>query len=185
MSVEEIPYVETSVHAGQEEKPGTSLGPATVSEVRVVVTGLHDWDFQFFRPDFGGPISNSEEILEMHGISVHGVNGSVMLTLLITPSTLDFSLLVSVLTHNSVTLLGPNQELVGMSILIIAEAGSSISLTVFVVGVFEDKLISRSVHVSHIPPQDSTIGRAGEELVTSSGTSEPRDIIDGVVMRFF
>jgi hypothetical protein len=108
-----------------------------------------------------------------------------MLTLLITPSALDFSLLVSVLTHDGVSLLGSDQEFVRMGILIIAEASSSVSLTVFRMVILEFKSVSRCGHISHVPPEDATVGRAGEELVTGSGPGEPRDIVDGVVMRLF
>ena len=31
LSVEEVPHVEETIHASQEEKTSTSLGPATVS----------------------------------------------------------------------------------------------------------------------------------------------------------
>ena len=31
LSVEEVPHVEETIHASQEEKASTSLGPATVS----------------------------------------------------------------------------------------------------------------------------------------------------------
>lgn len=150
-----------------------------------MVTGLHNWDLEFFRPDFSGPISNREEVLEMDGVSVHGVNRAVMLTLILSHSLLHFSLLVSVLAHEGVTLFSSNQELVGMGVLIIAERGSSISLTFFRSMILEDKLISGGVHVSHIPPEDTAIGGAREEFVTSSGTSEPRNIVDGIVMRLF
>ena len=65
----------------------------------------------------------------MNGVSVHGVDGTVMLTLLITPSSLNLSLLVSVLAHDGVTLLGSDQEFVRMGILVIAEASTSIDLS--------------------------------------------------------
>jgi len=122
-----------------------------------VITGLHDWDFQFFRPNFGAPISNGEEILEMDWVSVASVDRTVMLTLLITPSTLHFCLLVSVLTHQSVPLLAANQELMGVGILIIAEGSSAINLTIFVIAVSEDQFVSGCDHVPHVPPEYAAI----------------------------
>lgn len=147
-----------------------------------MVTGLHDWDLELLGPDFGGPISNGEEVLEMHGVSVHGVDRTVMLTLFVTPSALDLSLFVSVLTHESVTLFTSNQELVGVGVLIIAERSSTVGLAVFYVGILEDELVGGGIHVSHIPPKDASVSRAREEFVTGSGTSQPRDIVHGVVM---
>jgi hypothetical protein len=70
-----------------------------------------------------------------------------------------------------------------MGILVVAQASTSINFAVFVTRVLHDELVSRSAEVSVIPPQDTSISGAGEELVTSSGTSEPLDIVDGVVMR--
>jgi len=183
LSVEEVPDIEASVHAGEEEKARTSFGPATVGEVGVVVTCLHDWDLQFFGPDLGAPVSHSQEVLEMDGVSVHGVDRTVMLTLLITPSTLHFGLVVSTLAHDGVSLLGTYQELVGMRILVVAQASSTVNFTIFFVVVLEDKLLERSSHVSHIPPEYAPISGSGEEFKSSPGTGVPLNIVDGVVMR--
>lgn len=71
----------------------------------------------------------------MNGVSVHGVDGTVMLTLLITPSSLNFSLLVSVLAHDGVTLLGSDQEFMRMGILVVAERSTSINFTFGIIGI--------------------------------------------------
>ena len=71
-----------------------------------MVTGLHNWDFELLRPDLGRPISNGKEIFEMDRVSVHRVDRSMMLSRLVSPSALNFSLFVSVLAHDSVSLLG-------------------------------------------------------------------------------
>jgi uncharacterized membrane protein (DUF441 family) len=71
----------------------------------------------------------------MNGVSVHGVDGTVMLTLLITPSSLNLSLLVSVLAHDGVTLLGSDQEFVRMGILVVAERSTSINFTFGIIGI--------------------------------------------------
>ena len=71
----------------------------------------------------------------MNGVSVHGVDGTVMLTLLITPSSLNLSLLVSILAHDGVTLLGSDQEFMRMGILVVAERSSSINFTFGIIGI--------------------------------------------------
>jgi len=106
-----------------------------------------------------------------------------MLTLLITPPTLHFCLVVSTLAHDGVSLLGTYQELVGMRVLVVAQASSTVNFTFFIVSVLEDELLERGSHVSHIPPKYAPISGSGEELESSSGTSVPLDIVDGVVMR--
>lgn len=71
----------------------------------------------------------------MNGVSVHGVDGTVMLTLLITPSSLNLSLLVSVLAHDGVTLLGSDQEFMRMGILVVAKRSTSINFTFGIIGI--------------------------------------------------
>jgi len=71
----------------------------------------------------------------MNGVSVHGVDGTVMLTLLITPSSLNLSLLVSILAHDGVTLLGSDQEFMRMGILVVAERSTSINFTFGIIGI--------------------------------------------------
>lgn len=119
----------------------------------------------------------------MDRVSLHGVDRSVMLTGFISPSSLDFSLFISVLAHDSVSLLRSDQELMGVGVLVVAEASSSIHLTIFNALIFHHKLVSRGRKVSVIPPQDTSVGGTGEELVTGSRSSQPLDIIHGVVMR--
>lgn len=133
-----------------------------------MVSSLHNWDFELFGPNFGTPVTNRQEIFQMDGVSVHGINRSMMLTLLISPTSLNFSLFVSVLAHNSVTLLRSDQEFMGMGILVVAEASSSVNFAGCVVSVTENELIGRGREVSGIPPQNTTISRAREEFDTSS-----------------
>jgi len=71
----------------------------------------------------------------MNGVSVHGVDGTVMLTLLITPSSLNLSLLVSILAHDGVTLLRSDQEFMRMGILVVAERSTSINFTFGIIGI--------------------------------------------------
>lgn len=71
----------------------------------------------------------------MNGVSVHGVDGTVMLTLLITPSSLNLSFLVSILAHDGVTLLGSDQEFMRMGILVVAERSTSINFTFGIIGI--------------------------------------------------
>ena len=71
----------------------------------------------------------------------------------------------------------------GVSILVVTQASTSIDFAIFISCVLQDELVSRSAEVSVIPPQNTSIGRAREELVTSSRSSEPLDIINGVVVR--
>ena len=71
----------------------------------------------------------------MNGVSVHGVDGTVMLTLLITPSSLNLSLLVSILAHDGVTLLGSDQKFMRMGILVVAERSTSINFTFGIIGI--------------------------------------------------
>jgi hypothetical protein len=42
--------------------------------------------FDFFRPNFGGPIADRQEELKMGGISLHRVDGTMMTTTLSTVS---------------------------------------------------------------------------------------------------
>lgn len=150
-----------------------------------MVTRLHDWDFKLLGPDLGGPISDSEEILEMDGVPLHGIDRSMMLALLVTiaPNALGF--LVPVLTVQSISLLGADQELVGMRILVVFKARATVDFAFWVVGVTEDKLFGGGIEGSHVPPQDTAVGRDREEVITLTGLSGPCNIVHRVVMRLF
>jgi len=123
-----------------------------------VVTRLHDRDFKLLGPDLGGPISDSEEVLEMDGVPLHGIDRSVMLALLVTKAPNALGFLVPVLTVQSVSLLGADQELMGMRILVVVEARATVDFALWVVGVTEDKLIEGGIEGSHVPPQDTAVG---------------------------
>jgi len=58
LAVEEVPNVEETVHAGQVEQTGAGRRPATVSQVRVMVTRLHDGLLELFRPNLGRPVTD-------------------------------------------------------------------------------------------------------------------------------
>jgi len=108
-----------------------------------------------------------------------------MFSLLVTiaPNALGF--LVPVLTVQGVSLFRSDQELMGMRILVVMEASTTIDFALWVVGITEDKLIEGSIKGSHVPPKDTAISGDREEIVTLAGLSGPCHIIDGVVMRLF
>jgi len=81
-----------------------------------------------------------------------------MLTLLVTETPDALSFLVTVLTVQSVSLLGSDQELMGMRILVVVEASSTVDFAFWVVGVTEDKLIEGGIERSHVPPEDTAVG---------------------------
>ena len=65
---------------------------------------------EILAPDLGGPMTNGEEILQVTGVSLDVVDGSVMLTLLKTELQVDFDLL-SFVGLQDVTLFSSNQVL--------------------------------------------------------------------------
>jgi len=81
-----------------------------------------------------------------------------MLALLVTKAPNALSFLVPVLTVQSVSLLGADQELVRMRILVVVEARTTVDFALWVVSVTEDKLIEGSVKGPHVPPQDTAVG---------------------------
>ena len=127
MTVVNIPDVEETIHAGQVEDTGAGRGPATISKVTVVVSGLHNGLLDFFRPNLGGPITDSKEIFKMGGISLHRVDRTVMTTTFHSVSSGNFSLL-SPLSLDDVTLLGTNHVLHGGSICVVVEASTAKNL---------------------------------------------------------
>jgi hypothetical protein len=70
---------------------------------------------------------------------------------------LDFRLVVSSLAENRISLFTSNEELMGVSFGVVADAGSTVDLSIGLVHVSEDELISGGAEVTHIPPDDSTI----------------------------
>ena len=73
-------------------------------------------------------------------------------------SPLHFGLVISSLAENGVTLLGANEELVGMGLSVVTDASSTIGLTIGLVSIAEDQLIERGTQVTHIPPQNTAVG---------------------------
>jgi hypothetical protein len=65
----------------------------------------------------------------MDRVSVHRVDRAMMFTLFVSPSSLHFSLVISLLAHDCVSLFRTDQEFVRMGILVIAEASTSIDLS--------------------------------------------------------
>jgi len=122
-----------------------------------VVAGLHDGDFELLGPDLSGPVTNSQEILEMDGVTLHGIDGTVMLSLLVSEPPDALSFLVSVLAIEGETLLRSNQEFVGMRVLVIVEASTAIDFALWVVSVAEDELVSGGVEHTHVPPEDASV----------------------------
>jgi len=72
-------------------------------------------------------------------------------------SPLNFRFVVSSLAKNRVSLLGSDKELVRMSFSIVADAGTSIDLSVLFVHVLENELVGRGAEITHIPPNYSAI----------------------------
>lgn len=70
-----------------------------------MIARLHNWDLKLLGPDLGGPITDGQEVLEMDGVPLHGVDRTMMLALLVTEAPDALGLLVSVLAIQSVTLL--------------------------------------------------------------------------------
>lgn len=93
MSIEDVPDIEETVHTGQEEQTGASWRPATVREVALVISGLHDWGLEVFAPNLGRPISNRHEVLKMAWVPLKRVNWSVMSSAFHSKSHVNFDLL--------------------------------------------------------------------------------------------
>lgn len=152
-----------------------------------MVSGLHDWmGLEFFTPDFGLPITDSQEILLMGGVSLDAVNWGMMLSRLDTEAEVDFDLLAPFVCLEDVTLFGSDQELEWTVLAIVFKTGSSENLCNFLIfdveGLFKFELFSWSIiEHFHVPPENSTIGRCRDELSTSL-SSAPVHIIDWVVM---
>mmetsp|Transcript_33233 Transcript_33233/g.50950 ORF Transcript_33233/g.50950 Transcript_33233/m.50950 type:complete len:309 (+) Transcript_33233:73-999(+) len=90
LSVVEVPHIEETVDAGQEEQTASGGGPAAVSQVARVVTSLHDGRLQLLTPDLGLPVTDREEVLHVAGVPLQRVDRAVMLAALDTESLGNF-----------------------------------------------------------------------------------------------
>ena len=122
-----------------------------------MVSCLHNGNFQFFAPNLGGPITNGHEVLLVHGVSPAGVDGTVVLALLVSESPLDFRFFVSVLAVDGVSLFGAHNELMRVGFGIILQASSTVNFAIGLVGISEDKLVGGLFERAHIPPKHAAI----------------------------
>lgn len=74
----------------------------------------------------------------MDGVALEGVDGSVVLALLVTEAPDALGLLVTVLAVDGVTLLSADQEFVWMRILVVVKARTTVDLSFGIVGVAEN-----------------------------------------------
>ena len=153
-----------------------------------MVSGLHDWmGLEFFTPDFGLPITDSQEELRMGGVTLDAVNWRMMLSRLDTEALVDLDLLASLVCLEDVTLFGSDQELEWTVLAVVFKTGSSENLgnLLFfdVEGLFKFELFSWSIiEHFHVPPENSTVSGCGDELSTRL-SGAPVHIVDWVVMR--
>jgi len=108
LTIVKVPHIEESIYTGQVEKTTSLWRPATRSQVRGMISSLHDWRLQVFVPDFSSPVTNRHEVLGVSGITPDWVNWSMMLTRLITKTSGDIGLL-SLVCHDDVTLFTSDQ----------------------------------------------------------------------------
>ena len=186
LSVEEVPNIEETIHTGEEEETWAGRRPATISKVGGVIACLHDWvNLEIFTPNLGGPITDSEEVLEVTRVSLNVVDRSVVLSLFKTELVIDFDLL-SLVGLKDVTLLSTDEVLKRRGIGIVFKRGTTedlgYSLSIDLEVLDELELLSRtSLKVSLIPPKKATISGGGDTLGAGL-TSNPIDIIDWVCM---
>jgi hypothetical protein len=128
LAVEEIPHIKETVHAGQVEKTATLGRPATVSQVALMVAGLHNGLTELLGPNFGGPVTNRKEVLELGGVTLEGVDGAVMLAILKTVTNVDFDLVLTSVSLHDVALFATDQVLHGGSLGVVLEGGSTANL---------------------------------------------------------
>ena len=112
LPVVEVPDVEESIDTGQVEETTTLWGPAAISEVGSMVTGLHNWGTEVLMPDLCLPVTNREEVFGVAWVTPEGIHWSVMLSRLVTETPRDIELLPLVCLHN-VALLAANQVVEG------------------------------------------------------------------------
>lgn len=80
-----------------------------------------------------------------------------MLASFFTESPLDFGFVVSSLAEDGVSLLRSNEELVRVSFGIVADASTTVDLSIRFVHVSKNELVSGGGEITHIPPDDAAI----------------------------
>lgn len=160
-----------------------------------MITGLHDWRPHFLGPDLGGPITDGEEVLNVSGVSLDGVNRSMMLSTVITESLIDFDGL-SLISLEDVSLLGTDEVLKWTSIGVVLEGGSSEQLGDELTSLgglsvwdllLHDELLGWDewlvFWIVFVPPEQLAVGGGGDALATGLSNSSPVDIVDWVRVR--
>jgi len=92
-----------------------------------MISSLHDWRFLFFTPDLGAPITYREEVFGVCWVSVKGIDWSMMFTIVITESILDFNGL-SFVCLQYVTLLSSDEVLQRTSFGVVFKRGTTKNL---------------------------------------------------------
>mmetsp|Transcript_23194 Transcript_23194/g.30954 ORF Transcript_23194/g.30954 Transcript_23194/m.30954 type:complete len:243 (-) Transcript_23194:922-1650(-) len=162
LPVEEVPDIEETVHAGQEEKTGAGGRPAAIGQVRRMIARLHNgMALEILTPDFGAPVTNGQEVLQVAGVPLNVVDGAVMLALLQAELKINFDLLALV-SLQDVTLLGTDEVFQGGGIRVVLETRTAehlrLHFTVHVKVLYELELLEgTTLKVSLIPPEKATI----------------------------
>lgn len=73
-----------------------------------MVASLHNGLFKILTPNLGGPITNRQKEFLLEGVSLQGVDGTVMLSTLLSESGLDFNVL-SLTDLKNISLLSSDQ----------------------------------------------------------------------------
>jgi len=122
------------------------------------------------------------------GISLHGVDGTVVATAIHTETKRHFSLLPT-RSLNNITLFSTNHVFHGCGVRVVIETGTTEDFrsgAIFCLGrVSEHKNFEWLGSLSHIPPDEATISRSGHTFNTCLLGCEPRATVDWVVMGFF
>jgi hypothetical protein len=58
LSVVEVPNIKEAINSCQEEETTSGSGPATIGQIGLMISGLHDGGELIFGPDLGGPITD-------------------------------------------------------------------------------------------------------------------------------
>ena len=187
LSIVEVPHIEETVDPGQEEQARSGGGPATVRKISRVVPSLHDGSPHLFRPDLGGPITDTEEELCLVGVSLQSIDGSVMLSRVTSVLELDVDLVLSSVCQHDVSLLS-SEKILLRDITAVAQRGATENLCLLLLlsflfeGLVEDEAVhGRITWILVIPPQDLSVSGGGDALVTSLA-DDPLDRVDWVVM---
>jgi len=152
-----------------------------------VVASLHNrMALEILTPNLGGPITDTQEVFEVTGVSLDVVDGTVMLALLQTELQVNFDLL-SLVSLEDVALLSSHKVLERGRICVVFKTGASKSLGD---GLSVDRevlnklelLSGASLKVSLIPPEETSIGGCGYAFGTGF-TSDPVNIVDWVSVR--